>query len=88
VAYLNSPFGKGQADFYAIGNAQLTVTLGDLGKFKIPLPSMQEQEKFVNELLSIDKVINGLVAKLGAIKNTKKALMQDLLTGTVRVKVS
>jgi type I restriction enzyme S subunit len=86
VVFLNSPYGKKEADFYAIGNAQLTITLGDLGKFKLPIPPINEQLKISDSLSSIDKVIDKLSAKLQTIKNTKKALMQDLLTGKVRVK--
>ncbi len=85
VEFLNSSYGKGEADFYAIGNAQLSVTLGDLGRFKLPLPPMSEQLKIVSVLSSINEAVDTKVEKLQSINNVKKALMQDLLTGNVRV---
>ncbi|WP_305816209.1 restriction endonuclease subunit S [Photobacterium leiognathi] len=85
--YLNSQIGKKQADFYAIGNAQLSVTLGDLGKFQILLPPLIEQRKIVSLINSIDLKICCAEEKNAKNKAIKKALMQDLLTGKVRVNV-
>ncbi|WP_061012993.1 restriction endonuclease subunit S [Photobacterium leiognathi] len=85
--YLNSQIGKKQADFYAIGNAQLSVTLGDLGKFQILLPTLVEQRKIVSLINSIDLKICCAEEKNAKNKAIKKALMQDLLTGKVRVNV-
>ncbi|CAK8713369.1 hypothetical protein GMJAKD_02640 [Candidatus Electrothrix aarhusensis] len=48
--YLNSPLGKKQADRLAVGNAQLTVTLGDLSKLAILLPKLEEQKKYLQFL--------------------------------------
>lgn len=87
VSFLNSPLGKKQADLYAIGNAQLTVTLGDLGKFKVALPEIAEQRKIAQIFNSIDNKITVVRRKLTNLGNVKKALMQDLLTGKVRVQV-
>lgn len=87
VEVLNSTIGCSQADHFAIGNAQLSVTLGDLGKYKIPLPTPDEQIRIVKMVESIVANIKRYQAKLEANKNLKKALMQDLLTGKVRVEV-
>jgi type I restriction enzyme S subunit len=83
--YLNSIYGKEQADYYALGNAQLSITLGDLGKFKIKLPCLQEQKKICDALTSINSAVDSKVNKFRALVKIKKALMQDLLTGKVRV---
>jgi type I restriction enzyme S subunit len=54
---------------------------------KIKLPTLKEQEK-ISEVLSFsDKEIDLLKKELEEFKQQKKALMQKLLTGEVRVKV-
>ena len=53
----------------------------------IPLPSREEQQKIANVLSIADKEITALQQKLDALKQEKKALMQQLLTGKRRVKV-
>lgn len=54
----------------------------------IALPgSIEEQHKIVDVLKSVDKKTKLISSKLTVLQNTKKALMQDLLTGKVRVKV-
>jgi type I restriction enzyme S subunit len=57
--------------------------------FLIPIPSdINEQKTIVKTLSSIDKKIVLINEKLMSLNDTKKALMQDLLTGKVRVKLS
>jgi type I restriction enzyme S subunit len=87
VSYLNSSFGKNQADHYAIGNAQLTVTLGNLGLYKIPLPPNKEQIIIASIMEGIEIKFDSQIDKLNQLFSLKKALMQDLLTGKVRVKI-
>jgi|SRR5690554_2379650 len=87
VSVLNSTLGRTQADRFAIGNAQLSVTLGDLGTFMIPTPPLHEQHKIAKTIGAIISNIHEHETKLGSLLNLKKALMQDLLTGKVRVKV-
>lgn len=53
----------------------------------IGLPSMREQQKIASVLTAADKEIELLQAKLAHLKDEKKALMQQLLTGKRRVKV-
>ncbi len=54
---------------------------------KIAYPQINEQEKIASILKSVDKKLNKTLHKLSSYQNTKKALMQDLLTGKVRVKL-
>ncbi|MGR6861680.1 restriction endonuclease subunit S [Aliivibrio salmonicida] len=53
----------------------------------IALPSILEQRYIASSIMSVEKKINSISQSLLARKNLKKALMQDLLTGKVRVKV-
>ena len=54
---------------------------------KIKLPSLPEQQKIAEVLSLADDEINLLKNELIELKQQKKALMQKLLTGQVRVKV-
>ena len=65
---------------YTIQNAKKT-------KFWCP-PSMQEQRKIAKVLCIADQEIETLQEKLDCLKQEKKALMQQLLTGKKRVKVA
>ncbi|MFQ2527137.1 restriction endonuclease subunit S [Aeromonas caviae] len=53
----------------------------------VPLPPLDEQQKIAAVLSTSDKEITALQQKLDALKQEKKALMQQLLTGKRRVKV-
>ncbi|MEY0234848.1 restriction endonuclease subunit S [Providencia manganoxydans] len=53
----------------------------------IELPEPEEQQKIAAVLTNADKEIELLQAKLAHLKDEKKALMQQLLTGKRRVKV-
>lgn len=53
----------------------------------IALPPMEEQRQIAVALTSIDDGLATKEMKLHRVKELKKALMQDLLTGKVRVKV-
>ncbi len=54
----------------------------------IPLPSIDEQKKITEAVLSVENSIVKKTSRLNALYASKKALMQDLLTGKVRVKVN
>ena len=56
-------------------------------KEKMPLPPLKEQKKIIDIFLSIDKKIIKTEKELNQLQQLKKGLMQDLLSGTVRVKV-
>ncbi len=53
----------------------------------IPVPNIDEQQKIASVLTAADQEIELLEAKLAHLKDEKKALMQQLLTGKRRVKV-
>ncbi len=54
---------------------------------KIALPSLEEQQKIASVLTNADKEIELLEQQLSDLKQEKKALMQQLLTGKRRVTV-
>jgi type I restriction enzyme S subunit len=59
----------------------------EFGKIRIPLPSIEEQEKIVTTIAIADEEISILNEQLESLDLQKKALMQQLLTGKRRVKV-
>ena len=54
----------------------------------IPLPNIKEQQQIAEVLSLADQEIETLQKKLDCLKQEKKALMQQLLTGKKRVKVA
>jgi len=69
---------------------QGTVTnlhLEEIREFLIPLPSFDEQTAIVDRAITFQNRIDGEKSYLEKLRNEKKGLMQDLLTGKVRVKI-
>ena len=72
----------------AAGAAQLNISLRDLRSFIISVPSFDEQKAIARIIdISADEV-NVLQTKLQTLKTEKAALMQQLLTGKRRVKLT
>jgi type I restriction enzyme S subunit len=67
------------------GQQNLTIEL--CKELPIPSPPLAEQEKISAILDSSDSMIQINKMKLNSLQNLKKALMQDLLTGKVRVAI-
>ena len=59
----------------------------DLTSLHLTIPSYEEQQKIAQVLTAADREIETLQQKLACLKQEKKALMQQLLTGKRRVKV-
>ena len=72
----------------ANGTAQLGLGKKDVLKQVVNIPStLEEQHKIANVLSTADQEITSLQKGLEALKQEKKALMQQLLTGRRRVKI-
>lgn len=72
----------------AIGSTIKTIGLGYFKQLKMAYPPFEEQKSIATKLLSIDEHIGKLKDKLSQTQSLKKSLMQDLLTGKVRVSVN
>ncbi|EFU8272258.1 TPA: restriction endonuclease subunit S [Escherichia coli] len=59
----------------------------EFNQIHVPLPPLKEQQKISAVLSAADAEITTLEKKLACLKDEKKALMQQLLTGKRRVKV-
>lgn len=56
-------------------------------KIKVDIPEIEEQKKIANVLSECDKEIKLLSTQIEKLKQQKKGMMQQLLTGKTRVKV-
>jgi len=66
---------------------QASFTTKEFGNISLLLPALPEQQKIASVLTAADQEINTLQQKLTHLKQEKKALMQQLLTGKRRVKI-
>jgi type I restriction enzyme S subunit len=85
--WVNSDYGRkfvlgGQA-----GGAQQNLNVSILKQLLVLLPRLDEQKEITNSINSLHAKTKLIGRKLEYYANIKKALMQDLLTGKVRVKV-
>ncbi|MEH6482003.1 MULTISPECIES: restriction endonuclease subunit S [Pseudoalteromonas] len=70
-----------------LAQSQTNISQDILKRCPCVVPPLYEQEVIALTLSSIEKRHNELTLKLAQSKSAKKALMQDLLTGKVRVKI-
>lgn len=85
--FIFSNFFSVQLTSLLVAGAQPNISSKDIESLKIKLPSLPEQQKIAEVLSLADDEINLLKNELKELKLQKKALMQKLLTGQVRVKV-
>ena len=90
--FFNHLSGSEYGKKYYMGCAKQTTNLASINstqlkQFPVLLPSLEEQDSICEVLDSVDQTIAKNQVKLAKNRNLKKALMQDLLTGKVRVKV-
>ncbi len=83
--FLSSKEIEHQIRSFKSGTAIRRVVLRDIKKFKIPLPSLPEQRRIAEILSNIDSKIQKEKSYKQNLQKLKKGLMQDLLTGKVRV---
>ena len=67
------------------GQAYPQLSLKQVRETHIPVPSLQEQQKIASILSSVDEKLEVLQDKKAEFQELKKGLMQQLLTGKIRV---
>lgn len=85
--YMMSTLFKDQIRSQITGSAQLNFGPSHVSNCFIVLPTFEEQQKIASMLTAADKEIDVLEQQLADLKQEKKALLQQLLTGKRRVKV-
>jgi len=84
--FINSPLGKKQVLRGQGGLAQKHFNVNALNQMKIAIPSIDEQKKIIDILSWIQSCIQQGEKEVNNLLTLKNGLMQDLLTGRVRVK--
>ncbi|MBN3876635.1 MAG: restriction endonuclease subunit S [Nostoc sp. JL23] len=77
---------KSEFERIAIGNTIKTIGLSYFKQLKIPFPSLPEQKAIAQILKDMDTEIAALEQKRDKYKAVKQGMMQELLTGTTRLK--
>ncbi|MBR1916133.1 MAG: restriction endonuclease subunit S [Alphaproteobacteria bacterium] len=90
ISYLINSYGYNKyMRRMSCGSAILGLSKKDVEKCLLYIPSdISEQQAIADVLSTADDEINLLNQKLEALKEQKKGLMQQLLTGQIRVKVN
>lgn len=69
-----------------VGGQYPALTNTQVGQIRIPLPPLSEQKKIAEILRTIDEAIEAKRAKKEKLERMKKAVMEKLLTGKVRIR--
>jgi type I restriction enzyme S subunit len=77
-------FATPQLERLSAGSTHDKIQLHFFSDLEIPLPSLDEQQKIVDALESVDDVVIANKEQLDGLKRLKKGLQQDLLSGDVR----
>ncbi|GBL05786.1 restriction endonuclease subunit S [Glaciecola sp. KUL10] len=86
--YLFSCHITGQINALVVGSNYPAINSSDVSGLKVYIPSYDEQKKVACALNNADQSLSQLEQQLADLKQEKKALMQQLLTGKRRVTVS
>ena len=85
AVWMNSPGCRSIADRLALGNAQRTITLGELKRMPYPQMQMEEQTAICERLNYIESDLKSEEAVLSKLNYVKSGLVSDLLSGRVHV---
>ena len=85
---LNSSYVNAQKRKFGQGHSVVHIYQRDLANLLVNVPSLSEQKAIASVLSAADKEIETQRKKLEVLRQQKRGLMQQLLTGKTRVKVS
>lgn len=83
--YLNSTPLQTQKAAKGQGDAVVHISARALSDLELYLPSREEQEAIAETLLAMDRELEALDARLEKARQIKQGMMQELLTGRVRL---
>jgi type I restriction enzyme S subunit len=83
--HILSQHGQQQIKQLMSGNAITRLTLVKIRSLQFPVPSVKEQAAIASILSDVDVEINALEMKLIKAREIKKGMMQELLTGRIRL---
>lgn len=85
MLYLQSSKGQNEIFMNEKAGAQHNITVEAIRNFRIPMPSISEQTAIANILSDCDSEIAALEEKRDKYKEIKQGMMQQLLTGKIRL---
>lgn len=80
-----APDVKSQFRFYAVGTKVSGISKSNIRKVLIRVPSVEEQAAIASILSGMDEEILALENKLAKVRQLKQGMMQELLTGRIRL---
>lgn len=83
--YLLSPKGQQMLLSKVKTGSHQNLILEDIRKMMIPIPTKEERNKIIDILADMDSEIDRLENKLNKFKLIKQGMMQNLLTGKIRL---
>ncbi|MEL4273940.1 restriction endonuclease subunit S [Shewanella xiamenensis] len=86
-SYLTSETASKLIYDLSIGTTVTRINIEDIRRIPCVVPPLEEQHQISEALSSVQQLLDKKSEKLFSLQNTKKALMQDLLTGKVRVTI-
>jgi type I restriction enzyme S subunit len=76
---------KEQFKFYAVGTKVSGISKTNIAKIELKMPSLDEQVEISETLSNMDVEITALETKLAKYQKIKQGMMQNLLTGRIRL---
>jgi type I restriction enzyme, S subunit len=84
--FLRSPFGKKILLKETFGSAQQVINLKDVNRLELSIPSSHKEQTAIATILSdMDNELQALTQKLEKARALKQGMMQQLLTGKIRL---
>lgn len=83
--YLNSNYYHDQLLPYIVGTKVSSVNKANVSQTKLIVPEIEEQKAIAQILSNIDSEIDTLEQKLSKYRQVKQGMMQQLLTGRIRL---
>jgi type I restriction enzyme S subunit len=76
---------KKQFYFYSVGTKVTGISKTNIGKILVPIPAITEQIAIAEILSDMDTEILSLTGKLNKLHHIKQGMMQELLSGKIRL---
>jgi len=76
---------KAQFKFFSVGTKVTGISKRNIAKIQIPVPALQEQKQIAEILNDMDSVLMDLEQKRDKYVMLKQGMMQQLLTGRIRI---
>lgn len=82
-----TPALKAQFRFFAVGTKVSGISKTNIAKVTLPVPTVPEQSAIADILSDMDAEIAALEARVAKARSLKQGMMQELLTGRIRLPV-